>query len=100
MKIEGNTIIFKSTPENYYNEFCGFKSNTVRRICIPEEVKEFIIFKRNLNVNSKVHITTKFNSGDSAEFERYITDITWFEGYNDDGSGVWIISWNPSEVKK
>ncbi len=88
MKIEENTIIFKSTPENYFNEFHGFKCNTVRRMANVDELIAFLDFKRQMNVGSKVRITTEFYSGDIASFERYITDITKFED-------LFIISWRP-----
>jgi len=91
MKIEGDTITFKSTPDNYYNEFHGFKCNTVRRIKIPEEVKAFREFRRHLTVNSKVQIIETV-PGDF-KFIRTITNITRFEGCAGDDAGIWIISW-------
>jgi len=82
MRIVKNTIIFNSTDENYYKEYNGWKPNTIRRIPI-DEIKLFMGFKYKLNIDSKIMIINK-KTGDF--FERYITDITMFEGY-------YIISW-------
>ena len=94
MEIEGNTIIFKSTPQNYYKEFHGFKPNTVRRFDDEIELAAFLYFKNRLTECSKIKITTTFPIGDiAAQFERYITDITKFED-------LYIISWKHEDEKQ
>ena len=93
MEIEGNTIIFKSTPENYYKEFHGFKPNTVRRITETKERARFHYFKRNLTPDSKIRITSTCLANKQFFFERYITDITKFED-------LYIISWKHEEGKQ
>jgi hypothetical protein len=85
MKIEGNTIIFKSAPEYYYKEFQGWKPNTIRRFSSIDELNKFNYFKNHLTNNSKIRIEHTGNEKE-LNFTRYITDITQFEGY-------FIISW-------
>jgi len=93
MRIVGDTIIFKSTTENYFKEFNGFKPNTIREIIYPSEFKQFVDFIKKLSPDSKIRIhETKNGEETGMSFERYITDITPFERY-------YIISWKHEEEK-
>ena len=93
MKIEGNTIIFKSTLYNYYKEFIGHKPNTIREIIYPSEFKQFVDFMRELSLDSKIMILeTKHNEETGKSFTRYLTDITPFKEY-------FIFSWKHEEEK-
>lgn len=88
MRVEGNTIIFKSTVNNYFKEFMGIKPNTIRKIPSNEEAV-FLEFKKNLNKDSMIQIFHVRSDGNISGyyFERHITDISNFEGW------IWIISW-------
>lgn len=87
MKIEGNTIIFKSTPENYHKEYMGLKSCTIRRISLWSEMKNIEEFAENLPVGSKIRIV---NTVTLNYFERTLTDISQFEG-------LWVFSWGTEQ---
>lgn len=92
MEIEGDTIIFSSTEDNYRKEESGRKSNTVRRFMMWSEMKAFAKFIGEAKFtppNKKIRINRKVNYD---HFERWITDITLYEGY-------YIISWNSGEKK-
>lgn len=90
MKIEGNTVIFKSDPRHYYDECSGRKCNTVRRFSVWSEMKEFEKFRLDFDAekpNKKIRIINSMLKTPLQEsFTRTITDISQFEGY-------WIISW-------
>jgi hypothetical protein len=93
MRIEGNTIIFKSDPHNYFKEFHGLKPCTIRRISLWSELKDFELFylaylHNRSNVRSELYHVKIINSSTHEEFTRVITDITEFEG-------LWVISWRP-----
>lgn len=84
MKIDGNTIYFRSTPDNYEAEKNWTKSNTIRFV---NTFENGLIKGADL-----VHITIE-NTDTSETFTRCLTD---YRRYN--GSGVerglvcWIFS--------
>ena len=87
MKIENNTIIFKSLPEFFHKEKNGLKSNTIRKISYsdPKEWMDFVDFKREFDrlPNKKIQI---INAVTQESFTRRLTDISAFEGH-------FIFSW-------
>ena len=88
MKIEGNTIIFKFTPQNYLNESSGLKCNTVRRFSFYSEIKAFEVFYESWLANNDL-IDYKIRIVESETgffFDRTLTDITEYEG-------LFIFSW-------
>lgn len=92
MKIKGDTVIFKSTKDNFDKE-CRtdglVKPCTVREIWKVFEINQWIRFYKawdNGNAESK---KIKIVCGDNS-FTRTITDITPFREFV-------IISWNPCE---
>lgn len=87
MKIEGNTIIFRSAPQNYFKERENHKCNTVIRLTQWSEMKAFERFRDEFNFNAPNKQIRIFCDGEGF-FERTITDITPFEC-------VYIISWMP-----
>jgi hypothetical protein len=92
MRIEGNTIIFKSDPHNYFKEFHGLKPCTIRRISLWSEMKEFEEFYttwKYRSPNMPLPEIKIINSITHESFTRTISDITEFEGH-------WIISWSHS----
>ena len=92
MKIEGNTIIFKSTPENFHKEKIGLKPYTARRISLWSELKDFErFFHAWIDKDSYLQQEIKIiNTVSGDDFTRKITDITNFDG-------LWIFAWNPGE---
>jgi len=85
MKIEKNTIIFKSLPEFFHKEKNGLKCNTVRTIITVNEFKEFVSFKQEFDKipNKQIQI---INAVTQESFTRRLTDISAFEGH-------FIFSW-------
>ena len=69
MKIEGDTVLFKSAPEFFQKEQKGIKPNTVRILSQPEEEQ---LYKVKDQLKTIKTISTE--TGDN--FERGITDIT------------------------
>lgn len=92
MKIEGDRIIFKSSPNNYFKERDGQKCNTLRRFSGWEELRDFERFKDEVDFNEP-NKTIRIYCDFEGWFERTITDITPFEGY-------YIISWKHKEETK
>lgn len=93
MKIEGNTIIFKSTPENFYKEKEGIKPCTLRRITLWSEMKYFEMFYNRVKNRLVEDKTAKIIISCPEKhdfFEAILTDISQFEG-------LWLFSWNPGE---
>jgi len=80
MKVQGNTIYFKSDPKNFENEISGAKRNTVRMIT-NQEVED------NLGKFGHISIT---NTVTNVEFQRVISDITQMDV---NGAKVFIFSW-------
>ena len=85
MKIDGNTIIFKSIPEFFDKEMSGVKSNTARTINTPELNQ--ILDSKYISI---VNLRTNEN------FTRQISDISIIGALL--GSHLVVISWNPNEV--
>ncbi|MCZ7362873.1 MAG: hypothetical protein O8C58_06020 [Candidatus Methanoperedens sp.] len=85
MKIEGNTIIFKSLPEFFHKEKTGLKCNTIRTFIKVSEFKEFEAFKEAFDKlpNKQIQI---INTVTSESFIRRLTDISPFEEH-------FIFSW-------
>ena len=95
MKIEDTTIEFKSTPDKFYTERSGLKSNTIRRISMWSELKEFEAFyQRYLHnktiVHQELYRIRIINTLTREEFTRTITDITQFED-------LFVFSWMDEE---
>ena len=89
MKIENNTIIFKSAPEYYQKEKSGLKCNTVRQITKPDEYKAFHYFYRYFDIlhNKTIKI---INSESGEYFTRRLSDINTFKEF-------YIFSWGHSK---
>jgi len=85
MRFEGNTIIFKSNPENFYKEREGLKPYTIRRISFWSELKEVEIFYNSFYKAQTLFIEI-INPITSESFKRIITDISMFEG-------LYIFAW-------
>ena len=85
MKIEGDTIIFKSAPDFFQKEQKGIKPNTVR---ILSELEEEELYKAKDQLKTIRIISTE--TGDN--FERGITDIT--PAVLSKGCRVFVISWH------
>ena len=95
MKITETTIEFKSTPDKFYTERSGLKPNTIRRITMWSELKEFEAFyQRYLHnktvVNPDLYRIKIINTLTKEEFIRVLTDITQFED-------LFVFSWNGEE---
>lgn len=88
MRIENNTIIFKSTPENFYKEREGLKPCTIRRLSLWSEMQQFEHFYMSylVKLHDNIYHIKIINSITHEEFTRTISDITEFEG-------LWVISW-------
>ena len=87
MKIQGDTIIFKSDDENYYKEKDGIKPNTVRFVYQKEEILLMVNFYNECKEEIK-YIEIHNRTSPHLYFRRRIRDITW---YGD--RFVYIISW-------
>jgi hypothetical protein len=85
MKIDGDTVIFKSASVFYQKEQKGIKPNTVRILSQPEEEQ---LYKAKDQLKTIRIISTE--TGDS--FERGITDITPAVLSNE--CRVFVISWH------
>ena len=77
-------IMFKSTPENWYKEQSGQKSNTVRKQ--DKSDARFDLLNRWLNGEDMSIIIGIKNTKTGDIFYRNVTDVTEFEG-------LYIISW-------
>lgn len=76
MRIEGNTLIFKSTPSHFYKEQCGDKNNTVRTLGIIENMRLVKLISREKKLNIKIN-----NTQTTEGFIRKITDISSFKNH-------------------
>ena len=85
MRIEGNTIRFKSLPGFYHKEKNGLKCNTARTFIKVSEFKEFMVFWEEFDtfLNKQIQI---INTVTSESFIRRLTDISPFEEH-------FIFSW-------
>ena len=85
MRIDGNTIYFRSTPDNHEAEKNWTKSNTVRFVDIFENG---LIKGVDL-----VHITIE-NTDTSETFTRMLTDYRQYNGSGvERGLVLYIFSW-------
>lgn len=85
MKIDCNTIYFRSTPDNYEAEENWTKSNTVRFV---DTFENGLIKGADL-----VHITIE-NTDISETFTRMLTDYRQYKGSGVQlGRVCWIFSW-------
>ena len=85
MKIEGDTIIFRSDWDNFTRELEGHKTSTIRWFSLEEET-EFFHHKENIK---KIRIQS--GKSDAVCFERILTDATnigWILNMR-----LWIFSW-------
>ena len=87
MKIEGDTIVFKSTNDNFCKEKSGIKPYTIRRLSLWSEMMSFeqLYFSWKYNIWQQPQIKI-INTDRNEEFTKTISDISQFEG-------LWIISW-------
>jgi hypothetical protein len=79
MKIQGNTIFFKSSPEFFNKEIKNIKNNTIRTLDASEEelLNKMIDEIELIGITST---TTGFT------FVRTLRDISFY-------SGIWIFTW-------
>lgn len=85
-----DVIQFKSTPDNYWKEHSGRKSNTLRKV--DENDERFIKLKR-MGVTEdygKIQIIQADDDEESTFFIRYITSVVFYDGHC-------IISWRSDE---
>ncbi len=87
MKIQNNTVYFKSTSVNYWKEITGHKSNTIR-LLTPDENEEFISW---VEYNKYKYITICRSDDTTKEFTRAISDITKIGELL--GNTIYVISW-------
>lgn len=85
MRIDGNTIYFRSTPDNYEAEKNWTKSNTVRFVNT---------FENGLIKGAElVHIAIE-NIDTNETFTRCLTDHRRYNGYGvESGLVLWMFSW-------
>jgi len=74
MRIEGDTIIFKSVDTYFVKEKDGRKPNTVR---ILDEYESGIVYNRWYSGSLKKIRIELITSESPDSFERELTDITW-----------------------
>jgi len=85
-------ITFKSNNENFIKEKSGVKNNTFRKVDLNDErfLELLLIAKRGIpNELGKIRIQNADIIWE-ADFEREITDITFWDGYV-------IITWKHEE---
>lgn len=91
MRIEGNTIVLKSSDEYYFKEEAGIKPNTVRIFQEQSEFKEVINFKQEIEEEIK-NIEIQNVKSIRLSFKRQLRDISIMElPYSDDY--IFIFSW-------
>lgn len=90
MKIDGNTITFKSIDDFYFKEKAGIKPNTVRFLEDWDEITEMENFEIDLE-NEVKYITIQNKISPHLNFKRQIRDISRI--YTTPQMWVWIISW-------
>ena len=78
-------ISFKSTPENYRKEYLGLKSNTVRKLDDPTDIRFEYLDQWDEKTLHNLIIEIRNNKTGEC-FERRVTDVTIFDG-------IYIISW-------
>ena len=77
MKIEGNTITFKSTPGNFSAEVTGNKCCTVRVLSYEEDSEMFAAFENEFRQGEKKRIRIIMPGIiHDVCFERNVTNIT------------------------
>ncbi len=84
MKIEGNTVIFRSTPSMYVKEESGVKPNTVR-------ILDFCEVCTLLRTKGKIEYIRIEESGTERSFTRELTDITDMGEIL--GKSIFVFSW-------
>lgn len=87
MKIQNNTIYFKSNPLFFWREITGSKSNTIRMLT-PDENEELISF---VEYNKYKYINICRSDDTRKEFTRAITDISKIGELL--GNTIYVISW-------
>ena len=92
MKIEGDTVIFKSTPSFFQKEQSGLKPNTLRTLSQSEE--------EQLNkVKDQLKTIRIISTETEDSFERRITDISLAMRINDSNFTeneykIFVFSWH------
>lgn len=89
MKVDGNTIKFKSVPEMFEKERSGRKPNTVRRSDDAGEVAQMEMFARDV-CTSRVKCIQIENSETGETFLRLVTDVSLY-------GDIYIFSWMNSK---
>lgn len=87
MKIDGNTIIFKSDDDVFFKEEAGIKPNTTRFVWEKHELPMIVNFYKEIQEEVK-YIKIHNKRSPNLFFKRQIRDIYWYEDRL-----VWIISW-------
>lgn len=87
MKIEGDTVIFKSLPRLWEAERSGDKANTLRKITVKKEYDAFMEWAAQPTRKIKI-----VNSVTWESFTRTVTHI-----YDDWPTPQFVISWRHPE---
>ena len=88
MKIQNNTIIFKSMDEFYFKEESGKKPGTVRFFHDLSEIKDMIDFHAGFDEGELKFIEIHNKKSPNLSFKREIKDISQLPDM-----WAWIISW-------
>ena len=95
MKIEQDTIVFKSTNEFFQKEKDGRKPNTVRFL----DKNELFFALKLWNCGTLKRIRIVLDDAERSDsFERELTDVTWAGGLL--GKNLVIFSWADNELRQ
>lgn len=101
MKIDGNTIIFKSTPEFFIKGIQDKPPYSIREFK-GKEIEEILKFHEEFQEGQKKRIRIIGTHDPSQFFEREITDITWlsyFHGGKYGGAYIYGFAWEKQGKK-
>lgn len=90
MRIEGNTIFFKSIDDFYFKEKAGIKPNTVRFVDDSDEMKAVANFAADME-SETLYIEVCNKLSPNLSFKRTLRDIS--EVYRTSQMRVWLFSW-------
>ena len=82
-------ISFKSTPENWREEYLGLKYNTVRKKGSDDDIR-FILLADFIEEDLNLLEIEIVNPETNESFVRTVTDVTLYED-------IYIISWRHKE---
>lgn len=88
MKIEGNTIIFKTVNEIYWKEQKGQKPNTARFLDTIDEIEQVVGFQAAFLESGNARIRIVNADQPQYSFTRKLNDITQYPG-----KWLYIFSW-------